>query len=576
LISKRHLQEGITMKRIIDCFLIGHNQPKYEAYEQSVREMGVHSGAYNDLSKNFIRYNGKYYNAADIFNLFCCYGHDNASSSLKPLRLVESFNAGIAYLGTYLHRRGFTFDYVNSFQDQKEELAEKLEQENILTIGILTTFYVSVLPITEILDFIRKHNKTARIIIGGPFISTKFRTLDAVEFQYLLGSMNADFYVNSSRGEETLVRIIKSLKNQLSIEAVHNIYHKVGDEYKRSPFSKEEQELAENMVDWDLFDNVGHFVNVRTAISCPFSCSFCGFPEHAGKYETAPMEAVEQELNLLNKKETVRSIHFVDDTFNIPGVRFKAILRMMIKNNYRFTWNSFFRCQFADREMVALMKESGCESVLLGIESGSNRILRNMNKKAAVEEYYKGIALFKESGIITLGNFVVGFPGETCDTIRETISFIKESGLDFYRAQMWYCEPITPIWRQRDQYNLNGEHFEWSHRTMNSSTASDFIDEMILTIHHPTRFPQYYFDYDSITQLLHKGLTIIQVHQFLQSFNNGIREKLSNPYRKEVSYDVIRQIKESCIEMGPDDEHETLTVNRDTIDIETETVEFDF
>jgi radical SAM superfamily enzyme YgiQ (UPF0313 family) len=72
---------------------------------------------------------------------------------------------------------------------------------------------------------------------------------------------------------------------------------------------------------------------------------------------------------------------------------------MMIKNKYEFKWNSFFRCQFADREVVELMKESGCEGVFMGIESGSDKILENMNKASRIEKYYEGIALLKEYDI---------------------------------------------------------------------------------------------------------------------------------------------------------------------------------
>ena len=72
------------------------------------------------------------------------------------------------------------------------------------------------------------------------------------------------------------------------------------------------------------------------------------------------------------------------------------------------------------------------------------------------------------------------------------------------------------------------------------------VDQMILDIDYPTRYPQYYFDYDNLIQLTHKGLTLEQVHKYLHSFNRGIKEKIMHPYQKEVSYDVIQEIKESC------------------------------
>lgn len=561
------------MKREIDCLLIGNNQVEFSVYEKSIREMGKNSGAYCDLDKNFLRYNGKNYSAADIFNIFCS-GDKRAGGLIKPIKDVESFNAAIAYLGTYLHKHGMSFAYVNSFQDEKEKLADLLTGEKVLTIGIVTTLYVTVMPILEIVDFIRTHNKDAKIIVGGPFPATKTRILKPGELIYLFKSIGADFYINSSQGESTLIKIIYNLKNKLPFDQVNNIYFKSGEDYISTPLLRENNPLAENMINWDLFPEVGEFVNIRTCISCMFSCAFCGFPQHAGKYQAAGVEAVEKELNLLAKKNSVKSIHFVDDTFNVPPGRFKDILEMMIKNRYKFKWNSFLRCQYLDRGTVELMKESGCKSVLLGLESGNNQILKNMNKKVTVEKYYKGIALLKEFDIISIGNFVTGFPGETVDTARDTIRFIKESGLDFYRAQLWYCEPITPIWEQREKYNLRGESFEWSHDTMNTRGAAKLIDEMILEIENPIRFPQYYFDYDTIVQLTNKGITREQVGKYLRAFNNGIRGKVSTPARKEMNYNVIEQIKNSCLPSSPSSgspewEKEAVITNE-------EVAEFDF
>lgn len=534
------------MKKTIDCLLIGQNQVPFADYEKNVREMGIHSGAYRDLDKNTLRYQNRLYSGANMFNLFCCADTDK---NIKPIKPVETFSAAIAYLGTYLHRRGFTFDYINDFQAQKKDLAWKLEHENILTAAVTTTLYVAIFPLLEVIGFIRQHNPQVKIIVGGPFISTKVRSLDNHELGYLFNSLDADFYVNSSQGEAALVNIIQALKNKLPVTGIKNIYYRENgkNKYLPGPMERENNSLAENMVDWSLFGtDVGEFVNVRTGISCPFSCSFCGFPQHAGTYQTAPVEAIEEELNRLDKIQTVKSITFVDDTFNIPVKRFKEILRMLVKNRFRFCWNSFFRCQYADLEMVELMKESGVESVFLGLESGSNQILKNMNKEASVEQFLRGMELLNRFDITTFGNFIIGFPGENEETARATIDFIKNSSLDFYRAQLWYCELITPIWQQRELYDLKGESFEWSHKTMNASRACDIIEELIKEVRshtHPTRLIQYYFDYDNVMQLTYKGLTLAQVKQFLQAFDSGVRQKIMNPAQREISFDIIKQIK---------------------------------
>jgi anaerobic magnesium-protoporphyrin IX monomethyl ester cyclase len=168
-----------------------------------------------------------------------------------------------------------------------------------------------------------------------------------------------------------------------------------------------------------------------------------------------------------------------------------------------------------------------------------------MNKAVTVEEYLKGISLLKKYRIMTHGNFIIGFPGETEKTVQDTIEFIKDSGIDFYRAQLWYCMPITPIWESRQKYGIEGKSFEWSHATMNSQTACDIIDEMFLSIDRPVWTPQYNFDINNIIHMLHGGITLEQVKRFLEAFNNGIREKLRSPLQEDISPKVVEQLRQA-------------------------------
>lgn len=555
------------MKKTIDCLFIGYNAMKFERYKKIIEKMGVNSGAYRDLNLNFIEYNNRTYTVPGVFNLFRC--KDTSSTRfIEPLKVENILSPAITYLGSYLSGRGLTFDFVNSFQDEKAQLAQKLVKDDMLIIAVTTTFYTLVIPILEIIDFIKNYNPGAKIVVGGPFIATQVRSQDSRDLENLFKLMGADFYINSSQGETALVELIYSLKKGLAVEKVNNIYYKTNKGYQATTVSKENNQLAENMVMWDLFTpSIGEHVNIRTSASCPFSCAFCGFPQHAGNYQTVAVPLIEKELNSLHRLNTVKYVNFIDDTFNVPANRFKKILRMMVKNRYKFKWYSYFRCQFADGEMVELMKESGCVGVFMGLESGNNQILKNMNKTASVEKYLQGIELLKESGIITFGSFIVGFPGETYETLEDTVRFIEKSELDFYRAQLWYGEPITPIYRQRKEYDIKGERFEWSHATLNSRQGCDLIDEVFLTVDKSIWVPQYNFDFIIIWELMRRGWSLDRVKDFLRSFNSGIREKLSSPNYTEASWKIIKRIKKLCLgsdrgnESNDSDDGEEHTIN---------------
>jgi Radical SAM superfamily len=155
-----------------------------------------------------------------------------------------------------------------------------------------------------------------------------------------------------------------------------------------------------------------------------------------------------------------------------------------------------------------LMARSGCKGVFLGIESGSPRILTNMNKSATVEKYAKGMEWLRSYGILSFGSFITGFPGETEETVNETVEFIQQNKPDYYRSQMWYCEPGTPIQNRRAEFNIQGEGFVWSHATMDSLEAMDHIDRMFLTIKDSIWLPQWSFDFWTIPYLIGKGISL--------------------------------------------------------------------
>jgi p-methyltransferase len=310
----------------------------------------------------------------------------------------------------------------------------------------------------------------------------------------------------------TLYRLVEALKNGDDLRRVPNLIYFEDGRAVRTTVLPENNSLDEDHINWLAFpdEDLGVTLQTRTARSCAFKCSFCNYPTRAGALSLTGLEQIEHELDTMLELGNVQNVIFIDDTFNVPFPRFKDICRMMIRKKYPFNWFSYFRCSNSDEEAIELMAESGCAGVFLGIESGSPTILKNMNKAATIEKYVKGIEWLRQYGILTFGSFIVGFPGETDETVQETIDFLNETKPDFFRAQLWYCEPGTPIQLQREQFGINGEGFVWSHNMMDSAEAMDHIDRMCLTVKDSIWLPQWSFDFWSIPYLLGKGLTLEQ------------------------------------------------------------------
>lgn len=529
---------------MIDCLLIGFNDTNFEEYVEMVRSMGSGSGAYKDLSLAFVELDNKPNRSMDVLNRYYFEGNQEHCA---PFHNADFLWPVITCLTTYLTRRGFKADYVNLFHLEKEKLIKKLVEDDPLTVAITTTLYVSPQPMLEIISFVRKYNRKTKIVVGGPYISNQAKITDPIQSQKLFKFIGADFYVISQEGEYALAQLLKALKTGSNLEEIDNIAYKKGGLYAINSTSIESNPLEDNLVEYRLFEaEINEFVSTRTAKSCPFTCAFCGFPARAGKYKYTGVELVEKELNALKALGKVTTLTFIDDTFNVPKGRFKEILRMMIRNKYDFKWNCFYRCDHGDEEAIELMGLAGCEGVFLGVESGSDLMLEAMNKSARRKDYLEAIPLLKAAGVSTYASLIIGFPGETFETVQETMDFIEEAKPDFYRAQLWYADPVTPIWEKREEYAITGSAFNWTHKTMDSDTACDLIDRIFLSIRNSIWLPQFGFEQWSIFYLMRKGMTINQIRDFLTLFNAGIKERLISPSTRTISPPLLNSLKISC------------------------------
>src|SRR6266545_3165860 len=407
----------------LDCVTIGYNEPPFEVYEGLLSRYGEDSEAYRDLKFSFIDIDGKKLNYVDLLNYVysAVNGTSNESTARDKFKACDIPNLAAAYLTHYLRKRGFEARYINLFQHEKARLARYLAQDP-LCVAITTTFYVVNFPIHEMVKFIRERNDKVKIIIGGPLIANHARNNQGDEFKAALADLGADIYVIESQGELTLSKLVSRLKNGESLSNVPNIAYFEDGVLIRTAVLPENTSLDEDFIEWRVFadEDLGATLQTRTARSCAFKCSFCNYPTRAGKLTLASVDTVEQELDSMRDLGYVKNVVFIDDTFNVPLPRFKDICRLMIKKNYKFNWFSYFRCSNSDEEAIELMAESGCRGVFLGVESGSPRILTNMNKAATVEKY-----VIKGEGFVWSHDTMDSL--EAMDHIERAFLTIKES-----------------------------------------------------------------------------------------------------------------------------------------------------
>lgn len=215
------------------------------------------------------------------------------------------------------------------------------------------------------------------------------------------------------------------------------------------------------------------FTFVLASRGCPFHCTFCRQPiMWQRKVRFRSPENIVSELKVI-KKLGVKSINFQSDTFTVDRDWVIKLCKLMIKEDLNFKWLCNSRCDTVDSEMLSWMKKAGCWLVGFGIESGSQKILDNCKKDITLAKIERGIELTKKARIDVWGWFVIGLPGETKKTIRETIDFAKRLPLDLANFAFATPYPGTEFYKQVDEKGYLVSH-NWEDYDQNYSAVTSY------------------------------------------------------------------------------------------------------
>lgn len=193
---------------------------------------------------------------------------------------------------------------------------------------------------------------------------------------------------------------------------------------------------------------------------CPGRCTFC-YRTFRGKVRRRPARSIVKEIRLLQRNYGVREICFYDDTFTAFRDVVLDFCRIATEERLELTWSCFTRVDYIDREMLLAMKRSGCHLILFGVESADEGILHTINKRISLEETKQAVRLAREAGIQTRASFMLGNPGETEDTMEETIRFACELDPDQVQFNITTVYPGTEMyeWARKNNYIIEND---WS------------------------------------------------------------------------------------------------------------------
>jgi radical SAM PhpK family P-methyltransferase len=501
------------MATTLDSIIVGTFDYPVSKQAATAQLSSKRDGTYGEFQRNTYKIGEERLDLAQLLN----WSVERFTGLASQFNVFEMPSLGAHILADNLMKNGLSAKIVNLLPKQAEYFDDLLSSKP-RTVVITTTYYVTPEPIRRVVELVRQRSPETKIIVGGPYIYNASASHSEVELNLLLRHIGADVYVIDSQGEKTLVQVVKQIKgNPLGLAFVPNIAYResAGKGWCRTPRVAESNKMDELCVDWKRFDSLPFpkVAYMRTARSCPFACAFCNYPAMSGEHVTTSEEPLIAEMRQLQELGAEYLI-IVDDTFNVPLPRFKRLLKRMISEGFHFRWISFFRCSNVDTEALDLMAESGCLAVYLGVESGDERILKAMNKYATAEQYRKGMSELHQRGILTFGSFIIGYPGETEESVRNTYAFIEETKPRYYNAQLYFHNPISPIHRRREEFQIEGQHYSWRHRTMDWNEGSYWTNWLLNNVTSSTQLPLYGFSIWSLPYLLVHGFRLDQIERF--------------------------------------------------------------
>jgi len=188
---------------------------------------------------------------------------------------------------------------------------------------------------------------------------------------------------------------------------------------------------------------------------CPYHCTYCLWPNtlYGHRFRARSAKNVVDEIEQAVKQYGIDEIYFDDDTFTMDKKRVLEICWLMQERGLRVPWICQARVDTVDRETLLEMKEAGCHYILFGVESGSPEMLKIMKKRITLDQAREAFRLCNEVGIKTQAFFLFGIPGETQETIRQTIEFAKELEASSTQFAVAIPHPGSVLYEQCVQNN---------------------------------------------------------------------------------------------------------------------------
>jgi len=398
--------------------------------------------------------------------------------SAKAVRVSVFFPMGIAYLLAVLERAGghetAAFDALSEGDidegrpmDGGERLRYGLSDEAIArkiadfapdVVGVACLFSAMQWDAENVCRLVKQAAPAARTVLGGAHAG-------CMAEEILREEPAADF-VLLGEAEESFPALLAALKSGGSFSKLDGIAYRADGGVRLAPKTRYISDIdAIPFPARHRFDMTRYFTSAKshgffrnapftqmiTSRGCPYKCAFCALDAHWGSRQRLRSAGnVLAEIELLVERYGIRELHFEDDNLTADKKRALELFEGMTQRGFHLSWHvpSGMAVNTLDERLLEKMRESGCYSVTLAIESGDPEVVRKlMNKPVDFKRVPGLVKKIRALGMDVRGFFMIGYPGETRDTIRRTIEYAKELELDWSYFSITSPIPKTAMYR---------------------------------------------------------------------------------------------------------------------------------
>ena len=365
---------------------------------------------------------------------------------------------GIAYMAGVLQENNIDVEILDAsaedmdFKDVEKELLKR--KPDLVALTALTPTIGRALETAQVV----KETLPDSIVVMGGYHPT-FNFIETLEDE------NVDIVIRGE-GEYIMLNLVQALENQSSLHDVKGIVFedKNSKEIVVNPEAPLIQDLDElpfpalnllPMKKYRLLDMDTHMTTMITTRGCPMQYSFCSSAAmHGKKIRERSVENIVDEIEYLKTNYDIDTIAFMDDTFTLKKRKVMAICDEILKRNIEIMWGCTSRVDTLDEKLLKKMKESGCITIFIGVESADQQQLDNMCKNTTIAKIENAFKIAHKLKIRTIASVALGMPGDTKEIMNKTVKFVHKLKPNYAIYSLATPYPGTRFYKEAFEKNL--------------------------------------------------------------------------------------------------------------------------